>query len=446
MHREIENKFMEEIPVSDHLDAAIQKSMKKLKAVKRQKTVLHVALIFCLAFVLFGVGFCCTHTSYASNLPIIGVIFKSLQNQTSYKGNIEEASTALVNQEDMIALSEKEELPDSPYIAKSNGLTVSVTEVTYDKGAIYLGICLQNDEPFPDGLSFKNHIKDYTLSYDFLNVINTVTLKDENETVLADTCLDVLEGNFTDSSTFVGISQIDLSQLNYYPSPEEIEAAGIYVENYEDESSHFSADRYWEDVKKLFPHTGERIALPDHFICELSITQFMGEDCLNTITVPVTWDEYDEDSQNAPSETEEYRQVCYDGSWDFTLDVSLDEDYLVKDINILDENGYGIVSVTKSKYSVWADTSLPAEGIDYFTAICDADGDLLAHQGHYAETYSIDGKDISRLFVFVCDYNEYMDELKSYYYSEDYEKKKQEKTFAQYLSEHAEYQTEVTFE
>lgn len=45
-------------------------------------------------------------------------------------------------------------------------------------------------------------------------------------------------------------------------------------------------------------------------------------------------------------------------------------------------------------------------------------------------------------FECVCDYNSYMNELKGYYYSEDYETPKLEKTFAQYLAEHAKYDPE----
>ena len=47
--------------------------------------------------------------------------------------------------------------------------------------------------------------------------------------------------------------------------------------------------------------------------------------------------------------------------------------------------------------------------------------------------------------VYVCDYMEYMDELKGYYYSSDYEEKAKEKTFKQLLDERCVYSEKVSF-
>lgn len=63
---------------------------------------------------------------------------------------------------------------------------------------------------------------------------------------------------------------------------------------------------------------------------------------------------------------------------------------------------------------------------------------------------NVSGKEVFRgrtdkVYVYLCDYVEYMDHLKGYYWSKDYEEKKQTKTFAEYLDEHALFGTEVTF-
>ena len=44
------------------------------------------------------------------------------------------------------------------------------------------------------------------------------------------------------------------------------------------------------------------------------------------------------------------------------------------------------------------------------------------------------------------DYIEYMDELKAYLWSDDYEEKSKEKTFKQLLDERALYHKEITFD
>lgn len=61
------------------------------------------------------------------------------------------------------------------------------------------------------------------------------------------------------------------------------------------------------------------------------------------------------------------------------------------------------------------------------------------------DVYATYNRDTDTIFVFVCDAVEYLDKLKGYYRSEDYPAKREEKTFAQYLSEHALFGTEVSF-
>lgn len=139
----------------------------------------------------------------------------------------------------------------------------------------------------------------------------------------------------------------------------------------------------------------------------------------------------------------------YEGEWNFHFDVALDssktQTVVVDDTNA---NSVGIDTVEKTPYEITASMLLP-EGADktkYMLVICDAAGDLLDQQGEYADIYQTYGRDTSTIYVYVCDEIEYLDELKGYYWSKDYSQKKQEKTFAQYLEEHALYGTRVEFQ
>ena len=77
----------------------------------------------------------------------------------------------------------------------------------------------------------------------------------------------------------------------------------------------------------------------------------------------------------------------------------------------------------------------------------DADGDILPYgSSGDANTFAIQDRDVSRIDIYICDYIEYMDELKVYYWSEDYETKKKEKTFKQLLDERALYHREIIFD
>lgn len=56
------------------------------------------------------------------------------------------------------------------------------------------------------------------------------------------------------------------------------------------------------------------------------------------------------------------------------------------------------------------------------------------------------GYDTSKVNIYLCDEDEYMNELKGYYFSEDYEEKKKTKTYEEYIAEHAVYHKEITFD
>ena len=138
----------------------------------------------------------------------------------------------------------------------------------------------------------------------------------------------------------------------------------------------------------------------------------------------------------------------YTGEWNFELDVQLDtSNTQTMDIQEVNDQGVGIATVEKTPYEITAQMILP-EGkseVDYFLVICDADGDLLDYQGSIADTYQVYGRNTDTVYVYVCDETEYLNEIKGYYWSEDYQEKKKTKTFKQYLDEKALYGVEVTF-
>lgn len=65
----------------------------------------------------------------------------------------------------------------------------------------------------------------------------------------------------------------------------------------------------------------------------------------------------------------------------------------------------------------------------------DANGDIMPYGGvsNSNNTYAIQDRDISTVYIYLCDYYEYMDELKGYYWSDDYEEKAKTRTFKQLL-------------
>lgn len=142
----------------------------------------------------------------------------------------------------------------------------------------------------------------------------------------------------------------------------------------------------------------------------------------------------------------EHNTWTLEGNWEFSLPVKKNlEDTVTKEINLVDENGHGVVSVTKTPFEIQLNE---VTGGDYICTVLDADGEPLSYgnQGGDGRIFAIKDRDVSKIYVYICDWTEYMDELKGYYWSEDYKEKKKEKTYKEYLDERAVLHTEVVFE
>ncbi|MCI5530802.1 MAG: hypothetical protein MR406_11775, partial [Blautia sp.] len=154
---------------------------------------------------------------------------------------------------------------------------------------------------------------------------------------------------------------------------------------------------------------------------------------------------YDERYPDTMEMPNQYENWWVDGPWEFTFDVTKDDSQtVVKEINDVDENGIGLVSVTKTPFEI---TVQDGQNYNTFTVVLDAEGELMdtGKFGGNTNVLAIGDHDVSKVDVYICDHDEYMDELKGYYWSEDYEEKKKEKTFKQLLDERALYHKEVSF-
>lgn len=142
----------------------------------------------------------------------------------------------------------------------------------------------------------------------------------------------------------------------------------------------------------------------------------------------------------------EHNTWTLEGNWEFSLPVKKNlEDTVTKEINLVDENGHGVVSVTKTPFEIQLNEVI---GGDYICTVLDEDGEPLSlgNQGGDSGIFAIKDRDVSKIHVYICDWTEYMDEIKGYYWSEDYKEKKKEKTYKEYLDERAVLHTEVVFE
>ena len=119
------------------------------------------------------------------------------------------------------------------------------------------------------------------------------------------------------------------------------------------------------------------------------------------------------------------------------------------ELNDTNDAGIGLKSVIRSPYELTVN-ELYKEGSnsDCFMVALDANGNTLPYNESTGNcnNFAIQDRDISTVDIYFLDYVQYMDELKGYYWSDDYEEKAKTRTFKQLLDERAVAGTEVHFD
>lgn len=489
------NEF-DEIPIPENIDDVIDKGVQravKIKKRQRRKKFITTTTGIAAAVAVFSL-FCVSNPALAAKIPLIGHIFERVETTVSYKGDFSSTAQVLVtegadaadlktenadletenaetetadkntgktnagiteNDKDGNAKSKAEagnagndekvnKSEESKYVKTSNGLTVTVSEVYYSTKALYLAMSIKNEEEFPQDFIRTKNMDDYILDYDVLSLNGTASFSFSDIDVGPEL---YIEGQFIDNHTFAGIYRVPLDQLSYYPTDEEIAATGLDINDYwtDDMSTDEAAkkvDEYNLKLKEKFPDIGKPLPIPDSFTYNLNITDISG-DLFETKARTVTFPEGD------TGVVYDNLVKKYEGNWDFQFDVALDTSRTsVIELNDTNAEGLGISKIEKTPYEISAQMIIPSNKLnyDYFLVMLDKDGELMDYQGSFTDTYQLYGRDTSTVYLYICDYIQYMDEIKGYYWSPDYEEKKKTKTYKQYLDEKSLYHTEVSFE
>ena len=93
---------------------------------------------------------------------------------------------------------------------------MTLSEVYYNKNAMYIAMSLYSEEPFPEDIKIKDHVKDYILNFDQAAISgeNTFSFMPDEKTFL----FNYMEGKFVDDHTFAGMLRVDLSSLETEPT------------------------------------------------------------------------------------------------------------------------------------------------------------------------------------------------------------------------------------
>ena len=387
------------------------------------------------------------------------------------------------------------------YSKTVDGTTVTLSEVYCNELAMYLSMTIHTEDKFPDTFirfDGKPDIKlseNSTVKYDYMdgksNLFNAY-----------------LDGKMLDDNTYAGVLRIPVEDMTVdeagWTKFYEVRNAFFKEKGIDVDSEDFSFDKLaqalgmdeYSDAK--LPQVGgpaisdyvKDIKVPDRFAMELDLKDIVGTLPENQDTTPdipqdlrdeynqkmaehgistddadyeslteeqkdlehqfftEMWNEYFERYPEAIEGNNRYNSWTLKGDWKFNVDVEKNtSDTVKKDVNVVDENGDGVLSITKTPFEITMKMQDPET--KYVAVMLDANGDILPDGGvanGNADTYAIQDRDVSTVYIYLCDYYEYMDELKGYYWSDNYEEKAKTKTFKQLLDERAAAGTEVHFD
>lgn len=387
------------------------------KARKRKNTWrgIMIGLGSMAAALVLTFTFCAMNPVMAKEIPVLGGLFAKVADIFSFGQLPEEETTGLYT-------VKGEEIPDGVtgdaadgagkelYQKTDNGVTVTLTEEYASNQAVYVGIRVENEEGFPGMMTMADgteHLRFKTMEH------YSFRTNDEEAYTYAER--DV-EGKFEDDHTFIGIMRIDYSEIDsddskYRAALREMEAQGKelpltdenyadYVEKYEVPET-FGMD--WE-ITQVIGYLAEP-AKPEGTKSTEELEQMTDEEWRAYMaSLPAEWDQF----------PNSYENWWKDGSWKFDLEITQrDSDARVISVNETNEAGIGLESLEISQVEMTMNVIEPA-GTMVFAVALDADGNKLENGSANVDELAIEGHDISTVYVYICDYDEYMDELKGY--------------------------------
>ena len=478
------------------------------KRKKKKGKIFRTAMGITAAAAAFS-AVCIVNPAFASNIPLIGKVFAQVGSSLGFAGDYKEyakplekenaAETPAKNEEELKE-TDSEEKKEVTYSKTMDGTTVTLSEVYCNDVALYLSMIIETEEKFPQTGTWQ----DGTPLIDINNSSLDFSYNPSYSTAWGSHINGVLDGKMLDEHRFAGVLRVDLAETTYdYEGSEKLYADrnAILLEQgidlmeeggYEKLAAAMGAENPTDQMIEEYCGLNsedymKEITVPDKFDVSMNIRKIIGKLPEDQISVPEMPQEFRDEYEAAMAEhgldeanyenfTEEEKEIEHqlftemhrkydekypdamidgssytswtkEGGWDFNFQVEKNTDKnIVKEINLLDENGEGIISLTKTPFEIYLECK--DSECKYFPVVLDADGNLLdvGKSGGRAEMLAIANKDVSTVYVYLCDYIEYMDELKGYYWSPDYEEKAKTKTFKQLLDENAILKTEVTFD
>lgn len=376
-------------------------------------------------------AFCCIYIvnpSVVAQVPIVSHVFEQIGGSLDFAGDY----TGLAEQ-----VKETEKGIES---VTAEGTTITLSEVYCNETALYLSLVIHSEERIPDTFYDENGkpmISMYgQIDFDFDDegAIDLVYVGDSE-----------IDGKLVDDNTFAGVIRFDMGQHfsnKGIEIPEKFKVQ-LSVPQIVGTKLHDTRPEMPKELKEQYEIAMEENGLG---LTDEDYERFTEEqkDIEHQLFNDM-WNAYYElypDRQTYPNQ---YDNWFLYGPWDFAFDVARNDEAVIrKEINDINENGLGIISVTKTPMEI--NVEMP-ENLDCFAAILDADGNLMGNSvPGYDNAVPVNGYDTSKIYVYICDYVEYMDELKGVWWSGGYDESVKGEVFKELLDGRSLYSKEIIFD
>ncbi|WP_028242421.1 DUF4179 domain-containing protein [Pseudobutyrivibrio ruminis] len=346
-----------------------ERTMKK-RSFRLIKTI--IATAAALGVVVFS-GVCITNPTFAEEVPVVGNVFSSLGHKLGFGGDYEKYAKPIASD----SLNEAVALTQTV-----DGNTVTLQDIYCDEKAMYISMIVESKESFPISQMYPDldnkdmymfYLFDSKLKYSF----------ETEDSSLNNNSLEYLNGEFIDDNTFQGVVKVDLSYvLNYYSK--DVLESNEYSTDADTPVSHYD--------------------LPDSFTVDFDLNSIV-TDINNPAASELTVDERD-----ALGWKNEYENWWIDGPWHFNFEVNVDrQNTTTRAIDVEGVSGLNKITVSKTPFELELDYDDP--NADYIVVALDKDGKHMSAVNNM-DMLPVEGHDVSEITLYVCDYNEYMDEIK----------------------------------
>ena len=443
------------IAIPDSLSQRVRKGIRQGEKIymrnRRKRIMIRFAAAAAALFVCMGIF--ASQPALASKIPVIRNIFKFLQKDYSYQGDLDAVAqkfeepgntgggnnVAAGQSQDNVEGAAPDgnaqpgsasgsgspgdgtgrtDTADAVYTRTVNGVTVTVSEAYCSVEAIYLSLMITSEEAFPATMTdmveqpiiYLKGKADYSFMPSGRDAAHGYTNGGTGS----------IEGKFIDEHTYAGIYRID--------------ALDIFGNDVGLRENYRALDAFDMDytIEQIIGDRAEPEPLDYKGRTQADLEAMSDEEWrafMEEITPP--------DRNQFPNK---YENWWFDGPFTFNLHIEMDnESTQVVTVDEINDTGAGLYQVVKTKFEITVEEKCSEErpGKGVFLVVLDADGQILPNgSSSFADTYAINGRDVSKVYVYVCDYAEYMDDIKGHRSDSD---------FKQILEERALYGKEIVF-